>query len=263
MRRRGIAVAVGVVAAGLMALGTTAALANEGGGLPEGAPYTRSCVPLPEGHAEHAKALAQAAFHYFAETGLQHFPSVGDVEAALPAIVAAAQTDDPVAVAWLKAEVGARQPNGLCHNAGEPPPGGHGDGDKYGDDENGDKPGWDGIPRGGFKRAFLNRIWRFAGEDPIVDGNVMNVTLLKVANLPRRFRHMDDELVDQDLMVKLGRGAKLRDCDGDRVSREDLEDFTEVNVRGKLLRPSKWLEDEDGETTPTVRAKSVRERCDA
>ena len=69
-------------------------------------------------------------------------------------------------------------------------------------------------------------------------------------------RNQDDELLDEDAIVLVGKDARV--IKGlKRVSAQALEDANRALVHGKLLPPSKWQEDADGEPTPTIRAKKV------
>jgi hypothetical protein len=69
-------------------------------------------------------------------------------------------------------------------------------------------------------------------------------------------RAQDDELLDQDAIVLVGRGVRVSQG-GKRVSSAALADAEQALVHGRLLGPDKWQDDEDGEATPTIRAKKV------
>ena len=125
------------------------------------------------------------------------------------------------------------------------------------DDDNAeDKPGCDRRERPVFKGGFLNRVWRFVGEANSYRSGVLNMTVARVLNLPRKYRTQDDELLDEDANVLVGSKTRVY-RDGKRVAADRLDDAELVRVHGKLLPPSKWQEDEDGTATPTIRAKKV------
>jgi hypothetical protein len=107
-----------------------------------------------------------------------------------------------------------------------------------------------------FVRSFVRRVWRFVGEVDYYEEGVLSITLHRILNLPRKWRTEDDELLDQDATVLVSERVRVFQ-DGERVGRETLESANDVRVHGKLMRPFNWLEDEDGETVPTIRAKKV------
>jgi hypothetical protein len=108
-----------------------------------------------------------------------------------------------------------------------------------------------------FDRKFINRVWKFVVEVDSAENGKLEVTIGKILNLPKRFRAQDDELVDEAAIVLLDRKARVYE-DGKRVSASKLEDADgNIRVHGKLLNPTKWQDDEDGEKVPTVRAKKV------
>jgi hypothetical protein len=63
-------------------------------------------------------------------------------------------------------------------------------------------------------------------------------------------------LEDADGLVLVGKFVKVF-RNGDRVKRGRLDAADEVAVKGKLLPPGHWHEDEDGNPVPTVRAKRI------
>ena len=107
-----------------------------------------------------------------------------------------------------------------------------------------------------FGRRFISRVWKFVGEVDFYEDGVLSMTLGKILNLPRKWRTQDDELLDQDTMVLVSERVRVFK-DGERVGRDALDEANDARVHGKLLRPFKWLEDEDGETVPTIRAKKI------
>ena len=107
-----------------------------------------------------------------------------------------------------------------------------------------------------FVRRFISRVWKFVGEVDYYEEGVLSMTMHKILNLPRKWRTQDDELIDEDTTVLVSERVRVFQ-DGERVGRDALEAANDVRVHGKLLRPFKWHEDEDGETVPTIRAKKV------
>lgn len=107
-----------------------------------------------------------------------------------------------------------------------------------------------------FVRRFITRVWKFVGEVDYYEEGVLSMTLHKILNLPHRWRTQDDELLDQDTTVLVSERVRVFQ-DGERVGRGALDEANDVRVHGKLMRPFKWLEDEDGESVPTIRAKKV------
>ena len=99
-----------------------------------------------------------------------------------------------------------------------------------------------------FSAGFLSRVWKFEAEADNYENGRLSITIDKVLNVPKRFSDQDDELVDQDALVLIGRTTKVKG---------DLDKAESVRVHGKLLRQSKWLKDEDGEPVATIRAKKV------
>lgn len=118
--------------------------------------------------------------------------------------------------------------------------------------------GHDGPPS--ISSAFTNRVWKFQGEADGFSGGILSMTLEKVLNLPRRMATQDDEIVDQDTAVIVDPATRV--YDGKKAVKQRAEsallaDAESVRVQGKLLRPSKWRKDEDGEPIATIRAKKI------
>lgn len=107
-----------------------------------------------------------------------------------------------------------------------------------------------------FARGFLSRVWKFVGEADGYEDGKLSMTVGRILNVPRRFREQDDELIDEDALVLVGR-ARVFDSDNRRVAKSELDGAENVRVHGKLLPPSKWAEDEDGQPVTTIRAKKV------
>ena len=107
-----------------------------------------------------------------------------------------------------------------------------------------------------FVRRFITRVWKFVGEVDYYEEGVLSMTLGKILNLPRKWRTQDDELIDGDTTVLVSERVRVFQ-DGARVPRAELDNANDARVHGKLLRPYKWHEDEDGEQVPTIRAKKV------
>lgn len=140
---------------------------------------------------------------------------------------------------------------------GEPPQQGPG-----GPPEGGPQGHCGGAPR--LNPSFLSRVWRLTAEADSYDtaGNVLNVTITKMLNVPRAFRSQDDEIVDQDAYVLFTAKTKVFDRNGRRLSRERaydnaLDNADSVTIAGKLVKPSKWEKDEDDNPVTTIRAKRV------
>jgi hypothetical protein len=108
-----------------------------------------------------------------------------------------------------------------------------------------------------FRPAFINRVWKFRGSSSSYETGVLNITVEKILNLPRKFRDQDDEVLDQDAFVLVGAKTKIFDAEGHRVAQSALADADAVVVEGKLLRPAKWREDEDATPVVTIRAKRI------
>ena len=107
-----------------------------------------------------------------------------------------------------------------------------------------------------FVRRFITRVWKFVGEVDYYEEGVLSMTTHKILNLPRKWRTQDDELLDQDTTVLMSERVRVF-RDGERVEHAALDEANDVRVHGKLLRPFRWVEDEDGEAVPTIRAKKV------
>jgi hypothetical protein len=164
-----------------------------------------------------------------------------------------AQTDAP-----CDAQLAPAPPQGQPGGDAPLPPKGPGDGPGDGAGRGhgqgqGDRGG--DLPR--FLPAFANRIWRFTGEANGFDNGQLDITVGKILNLPKRFRSQDDAIVDQDAIVLVGKATRVFDAEGHRVDGSQLADANDVRVEGKLLGPKKWVDDEDGNPTTTIRAKRV------
>lgn len=131
-------------------------------------------------------------------------------------------------------------------DAGGPPPGGQNPGCQ----------GGGGAPS--LMPGFVNRVWKLNADVTAFDNGVLNATLTKVLNVPKKFADQDDDLLDQDMIVLVARNVRVVDADGKKVPQADLADAENVRIQGKFLKPSKWKEDEDGTPTPTVRAKRIQ-----
>jgi hypothetical protein len=138
--------------------------------------------------------------------------------------------------------------------AAEPEDPGADEGDDRGDD--GDHRE---APR--FAAGFLNRVWRIAGSADGFEDGVLDFTAARFMKLPHRFADQDDDIVGEDSRVLVTPRTRVVDADHRRLSGDDaasaLDDADRVVVLAKLLPQAKWLEDEDGEAVPTLRAKRV------
>ena len=108
-----------------------------------------------------------------------------------------------------------------------------------------------------FRPSFLNRVWRFEGSADSYDAGVLGMTIESVKGLPKRLRNQDDSLIDQDALVLVGSKTRIYGVDGKRTTEDALVDADRVGVTAKLLPPAKWQDDQDGQATPTLRAKRV------
>jgi len=130
-------------------------------------------------------------------------------------------------------------------------------GPKPGADQPGKGEPGDGEKSAEFRPGFINRVWKFRGSASSFETGVLNITVEKILNLPRKFRDQDDDVLDQDAFVLIGSKTKIFGADGKRVPQSALEDADAVVVEGKLLKPEKWREDEDETPVVTIRAKRI------
>jgi hypothetical protein len=127
--------------------------------------------------------------------------------------------------------------------------------------------GGGGGPGGGLPQlsgGFLSHVWRMNADVDSYDAdkNVLNCTITKFLNLPKKFAQMDDDLIDTDAFVLFSATTKVFDADGKRVPKEVayntlLDNANSVKVVGKVIPPKSWQKDQDGTPTPTFRAKQV------
>jgi hypothetical protein len=112
-----------------------------------------------------------------------------------------------------------------------------------------------GTPQ--FSNGFINRVWKFNVSVDGYESGKLQVTIESILNLPRRFRTQDDDIVDESAIVLVSGSVRVYE-DGHRVSVSELEHADgNAKVHGKLLRPDKWQEDEDGTKVPTIRARKI------
>jgi hypothetical protein len=111
-------------------------------------------------------------------------------------------------------------------------------------------PGLDDLPdfAADLPDKAFTKVTTFRADADGYAGGVISVTFTG-----KNFKGM---LEDEDGLVLVGKFVKVFRR-GDRVKRSRLDDADEVAVKGKLLAPSLWHEDEDGMPVPTVRAKRV------
>jgi hypothetical protein len=135
-----------------------------------------------------------------------------------------------------------------------PGPGQPGTGEQDHDDHGGPQGG-PGTPQ--FDPRFINRVWKFNVSVDGYESGKLEVTIERVLNLPSRFSSQDDEIVDESAIVLVSSSVRVYE-DGKRVRKSVLEDADGVaKIHGKLLRPDKWQEDEDGTKVPTIRARKI------
>lgn len=122
-----------------------------------------------------------------------------------------------------------------------------------------------GGPQGGPMGSFLTRVWRISADADGYDANKnrLGITVTKILNVPKAFRKLDDEIVDEDAIVVFSDTTKVYDDNGKRVPREVkydklLDDAESVSVKGTIVDPSKWQKNDDGNPVTTIRAKSVK-----
>jgi hypothetical protein len=109
------------------------------------------------------------------------------------------------------------------------------------------------LPASAFTRVLTVKI-----DVDGYEGGRISATIASVQGLSKTLQHDFNELVDdRDAIVLVSSDVKVRDQRGRRVSRARLDDADTASVKGKLLRPGQWREDDDGNPVPTVRAKQV------
>jgi hypothetical protein len=160
----------------------------------------------------------------------------------------------------------------ICSGGGSGPVGAGGDGGDTGSRDTGGGGGGSpcanaGAGGGGtpaLSGAFLSRIWKMNADADSYDGanNVLNCTVTKFLNLPKRFSKMDDDLIDTDAYVLFGPTTRVYGTDGKRIPKETrydtlLDNAETVKIEAKVVPPKSWQKDEDGNPTPTFRAKKV------
>ena len=122
-----------------------------------------------------------------------------------------------------------------------------------------DGDGSDAPPR--FDAGFLNRVWRIAGSADGFEDGALDFTAARFMKLPRRFADQDDELVGEDSRVLVTRRTRVVDAAHHRLTGDAaasaLDAADRVVVVAKLVPEARWLEDEDGEPVPTLRAKRI------
>ncbi len=114
---------------------------------------------------------------------------------------------------------------------------------------------------GGYDKGFLNRVWTMLGEANGYEDGVLNITLEKILNLPKKMADQDDALVDQDAYVVIAKTTKVYGKSGEEIEKgalaKALDTAKGVRVRGKLMPKAKWRNDEDDQPVPTIRAKKI------
>ncbi|HEX7300991.1 MAG TPA: hypothetical protein VF257_18485 [Solirubrobacteraceae bacterium] len=127
------------------------------------------------------------------------------------------------------------------------------------DDDRGERAQHGDAPR--LQAGFLNRVWRIAGSAGGFEDGVLDFTADRFVKLPRRFASQDDAVVGEDARVLVSPRTRVFDADHHRLTGDAmataLDDADAVVVVGKLLRPAKWQQDEDGTPVPTLRAKKI------
>lgn len=106
-------------------------------------------------------------------------------------------------------------------------------------------------------RTAFNKVFTFKCDDDGYANGVVSVTITSIKGLGKSIKDDFNEAVDdQDGLVLVGKGVKVL-RKGKQVGRGQLDDADEIAVKGKLLKPEQWREDEDGNEIPTIRAKRI------
>ena len=121
-----------------------------------------------------------------------------------------------------------------------------------------------------FDRGFLRRTWRFGGDATSFGDGVLTMIIGSAPRVPARFREQAGRLVGLEVAVLVGRRTRLvspRSARGSsrrgrrgsarRVAIRALQRAGRVRVEGKLLHPSRWRQDANGQRIPTIRATKV------
>lgn len=121
-----------------------------------------------------------------------------------------------------------------------------------------------------FEAGFLRRAWRFGGEATSFGDGVLTLTVGSAPRVPARFREQAGRLVGLEVAVLVGRRTDVvsarrarrssrrgRRGGARRVSQRSLRRAGRVQVQGKLLPPSRWRQDSNGQRVPTVRATKI------
>lgn len=107
------------------------------------------------------------------------------------------------------------------------------------------------------KTAF-NKVFTFRCDDDGFDDGVVSVTITSIKGLGKSLKDDFNEAVDdQDGFVLVGKSVRVFNKKGKKVKQSALDDATEIAVKGKLLKPSQWRKDDDGNRIPTIRAKQI------
>lgn len=124
-----------------------------------------------------------------------------------------------------------------------------------------------------FDRGFLRRTWRFGGDATSFGDGILTMTVTSPPRVPARFREQASRFLGLEVAVVLGRrtdvvsarrarrssrGGRRGGRGGNRrVSPRALSRAGRVQVQGKLLPPSRWRQDANGQRIPTIRASRV------
>lgn len=118
-----------------------------------------------------------------------------------------------------------------------------------------------GGPGPDFAPAFFSRNWKILGQVLITDTpggkQVIDFNVDKLLNPPKLLRDEGTEVADQGALVIVGPKVAITE-NGKRITFAQLQADDHLNVTGKFLRTDKWLDDEDGDPAPTVRAKRIQ-----
>lgn len=121
-----------------------------------------------------------------------------------------------------------------------------------------------------FDRGFLRRTWRFGGDATSFGDGILTMTVTSPPRVPARFREQASRFLGLEVAVVLGRRTDVvsarrarrssrggRRGGNRRMSPRALRRAGRVQVQGKLLPPSRWRQDANGQRIPTIRASRV------
>jgi len=109
------------------------------------------------------------------------------------------------------------------------------------------------LPASAYARVLV-----FRADADGYDSGRLSITVRRITGLTKALKEDFNDAVDeQDGIVLVGKTVKVVDRKGRKLKHSALDDADSVSVTGKLLRPSQWKDDEDGNPVPTIRAKRI------